>query len=221
MDLLDRIDAMIEERNLLTHPFYTKWAEGTLPIEALREYTRQYYTFESTFPRLLSALHSRSDRPEVRSSILENLWDEEHGDANHRELWLRFGEGVGADREGVVSAEPNEATSALMDAYWKACTEGSVASGVAAVYAYERQVPPVAQAKIDGLKKWFGIEDDRTLGFFQVHATLDVEHSAAERQIISGASAEDESAILDATADALDAWWAFLDAVDPKVEALV
>src|ERR671918_3159157 len=77
MDLIDRIDALIAERHLLKHPFYVKWRDGTLPTESIQEYARQYYAFESTFPRLLSNLHSRSDRADVRQSLLDNLWDEE------------------------------------------------------------------------------------------------------------------------------------------------
>jgi len=41
MDLLNRIDDMIDERHLLKHPFYTKWSEGTLPREALQEYAQR------------------------------------------------------------------------------------------------------------------------------------------------------------------------------------
>src|SRR2546423_15590049 len=57
--LLDDVDALIEGRRLLDHPFYTKWGAGTLPKEAIREYTRQYFAFESSVPRFLSAIHSR------------------------------------------------------------------------------------------------------------------------------------------------------------------
>jgi len=74
MTLADRIDALIDEKPLLGHPFYTKWADGTLPREALQEYACQYYAFESSFPRFLSTLHSRCDRPEIRQQILDNLW---------------------------------------------------------------------------------------------------------------------------------------------------
>src|SRR5207302_441240 len=83
---------------LLTHPFYTKWVAGTLPRECLQEYARQYHAFESSFPTFLSAIHSRTEDRGVRQALLENLWDEEHGEANHRELWLRFAEGVGGGR---------------------------------------------------------------------------------------------------------------------------
>lgn len=216
MNLLDKIDALIAERHLLKHPFYTKWREGTLPRESLQEYARQYYAFESTFPRLLSGLHTRAESPAVRQQILDNLWDEEHGEANHAELWLRFGEGIGVDREEIRSATPNAGTQQLLDVYWSAVTDAPLAAGIAAMYAYEGQVPEVATEKINGLRDRYGVADARTLAFFTVHSTLDIEHSGAERSMIAElASAEDDAdAVLVSTRSALDAWWGFLDAVE-------
>lgn len=216
MDVIEQIDALIAERHLLSHPFYTRWREGTLPVEAIQEYTRQYYAFESGFPRLLSAIHSRTDDAVVRQSILDNLWDEEHGEVNHAELWLRFAEGMGVDRDDVRGAAPNAATSALMDTYRELATEASPAAGIAAMYAYEAQVPEVAAEKITGLRDRYGIDDPRTLAFFTVHSTLDLEHSGAERDAIrrSADSAAETDAAVTATRRALDAWWGFLDAVN-------
>jgi pyrroloquinoline-quinone synthase len=214
--LLERIDALIAERHLLTHPFYTKWREGTLSREALQEYARQYYAFESTFPRLLSALHTRSERPDVRQSLLDNLWDEEHGEVNHAELWLRFAEGIGVERDDVRAASHNDGTKQLLATYWSAVTDAPLAAGVAALYAYEGQVPEVATEKINGLRDRYGVDDARTLSFFTVHSTLDIEHSGAERDMIASlaASEADEEAVLAATRAALDGWWGFLSAVD-------
>ncbi len=216
MDLLERIDALIAERHLLKHPFYTKWRAGELTREALQEYARQYYAFESTFPRLLSALHTRAEQPDVRRSLLDNLWDEEHGEANHAELWLRFGEGIGVDRSDVRTAQPNAGTQALLETYWSAVKDAPIAAGIAALYAYEGQVPEVATEKINGLRNLYGVDDPRTLGFFTVHSTLDVEHSGAERSMIASlaTSEADEEAALHATRSAIDAWWGFLSAVD-------
>ena len=216
MNLLERIDALIADRHLLKHPFYTKWRAGTLTRAELQDYARQYYAFEATFPRLLSALHSRSDRPDVRQALLDNLWDEEHGEVNHAELWLRFGEGIGAERASVRGAERNAGTRALLDAYWASVTDGPIAAGIAALYAYEGQVPEVATEKIRGLVEQYGVDDPRTLAFFTVHSTLDVEHSATERSMISALAptpAEEEAVVM-ATSRALDAWWGFLDAVN-------
>lgn len=218
MDVLDRLDQMIDERHLLKHPFYTKWAEGTLPIEALQEYARQYYVFESAMPRYLSALHTRTEIRDVRQHLLDNLWDEEHGKDNHAELWLRFAEGIGVSREDVRGATPNDATQALVDMYADVTRESPVAAGVAALYAYERQVPQVAGSKIDGLERHYGVTDARTLTFFKVHGVLDIEHSGAEREMLGRLAADaDPEPIEEATANALEAWWNFLSAVDQPV----
>jgi pyrroloquinoline-quinone synthase len=219
MDVLSRIDQLIDSRHLLDHPFYTKWADGTLPKAALQDYARQYYAFESTFPRLLSTLHSRTEQPAIRQQILDNLWDEEHGELNHAEMWLRFAEGIGVGRDDVRSAPRNEATEALLQQYREVTTDAPVAAGVAAVYAYERQVPEVAESKIDGLKKHYDIDDVRTLQFFKVHGVLDIEHSGAERTMLGElVVGQDESVVLAATQRSLDAWWDFLTAVDQPAE---
>src|SRR5919108_4940703 len=220
MNLIDRIDALIAERSLLSHPFYTKWRDGTLPTEAIQDYARQYYAFESTFPRLLSSIHARCARPDVRQALLDNLWDEEHGEINHAELWLRFAEGMGVSREEVRAAAQTSGTRDLLEAYWSACTDAELAAGVAALYAYEHQVPEVAAEKIRGLVDRYGIDDPRTLAFFTVHSSLDVEHAEAERAMIRTLAADSgEEAVLSATRAALDAWWRFLDAVDRPVSA--
>lgn len=220
MNLLDRIDAMINERHLLKHPFYTKWTEGTLPREALQEYARQYFAFESAFPRFISAIHARTESASARQQLLGNLWDEEHGKKNHAELWLRFAEGIGVDRDDVRSAEWNEATEALVNLYAEMAWDAPVPAAVATMYAYERQVPEVAGSKIDGLKKHYGVDDKRTTAFFRVHGELDIEHSGAERtMLVELSEGADEGQIEDATRRTLDAWWNFLSAVDQPAMA--
>ena len=214
--LIEQIDRVIEGRSLLDHPFYTKWAGGTLPTSSLQEYARQYYAFESSFPRFLSALNSRCDRADVRASLLENLWDEEHGEANHAELWLRFAEGLGVSREAVRSAEWNDATTDLVEGYRRVAADAPVAAGVAALYAYEKQVPRVAASKIDGLRRFYGITGGPALQFFEVHAFLDVEHSEHEARIVEDLATGHEAEVIAASSRALDSWWGFLDAVDPQ-----
>jgi len=224
MDLLDRIDRQIDDRHLLNHPFYTKWNAGTLPREALQEYARQYYAFESSFPRFLSALHSRTEDAGVRQRILENLWDEEHGHENHAEMWLKFAEGIGVSREDVRSAHRNAATRSLVDLYREVTTTAPVAEGVAAIYAYERQVPDVAQSKIDGLLAHYDVQEGPALSFFKVHGVLDIEHSGEEREMLGelvSAGNVDQEGVSAAAQRALDAWWDFLSAVDQPVRSAV
>ncbi len=159
-------------------------------------------------------MHSREERPDVRQGILDNLWDEEHGQENHAELWLRFAEGVGVSRDDVQSAPRNEATQRLVDLYAQITSSEPVVAGMTAMYAYERQVPEVAPSKIDGLKTHYGISDGPALEFFQVHGELDIEHSGTERELIAGMVDGHDDVVESAAARVLEAWNDFLSAVD-------
>lgn len=210
------IDARIAEKHLLRHPFYEAWTAGTLPRDALLDYVGQYYAFESNLPRYLTALHSRSESPTVRAALLANAWDEEHGANNHPELWLRFGEALGLERSRATGARIHDATRVLVDTYRHAAEQAPVEAGIAALYAYESQLPAIATAKIDGLRKYYGVESREGLAFFEVHRTLDVQHAAEERRILEHAlGGPNGDAAVDCANRALDAWWNFLSGVYP------
>jgi len=213
--LMESIDARIAERHLLKHPFYRAWTAGTLPREALLDYAGQYYAFESKLPAFLKALAARTDSPATREALLANAWDEEHGANNHPELWLRFGEALGLPRSAIVGARLHATTQALVDTYREATEAAPAVAGVAALYAYESQLPAVAEAKIAGLKEHYGFGGSRDgLAFFEVHRTIDVHHAAEERRILEGAGDSEAAAALWA-GRALDAWWNFLRGVHP------
>ena len=215
MDLIGRIDEIVRERSLLKHPFYQAWNCGTLPLESLKQYAGQYYHFELAYPTFLSGLHHRcSDQP-TRQLLLDNLWDEEHGPDNHVELWLRFCDSLGLGREKVKTGEAVRATSDLVGTYRELTSTAPLAAGAAALYAYESQVPHVAKVKLEGLRKFYGIEDSRAVSFFTVHQTLDEQHSAAEKQMVTAfadTNAEQE-AVVEAVDHATDSLWRFLDGV--------
>jgi pyrroloquinoline-quinone synthase len=75
-------------------------------------------------------------------------------------------------------------------------------------------VPAVAREKIRGLSEFYGMDGEQ-VAFFSVHETLDLEHAEAERESI-GALATSESsrsAAVEATDEATEALWRFLDGV--------
>ena len=215
VDLTARIDAIIENKSFLNHPFYQAWNMGDLPIGSLREYAAQYYHFESAYPTFLSGLHHRCSDPRTRQLLLENLWDEEHGDENHVELWLRFCDALGLDRAQVRGGPPSAATEELLELYRGLTSEAPLAAGATALYAFESQVPKVTQVKIEGLKKFYGMDGDREVSFFKVHSTLDIEHSEAEREMVQrlADTDDDRKAAIEAADVATCALWAFLDGV--------
>jgi pyrroloquinoline quinone (PQQ) biosynthesis protein C len=49
-------------------------------------------------------------------------------------------------------------TQSLVDRFRAACRDSGTAAGVAALYAYESQIPAVSESKIEGLRNFYGYE---------------------------------------------------------------
>lgn len=204
-----RLHAVLAEKSLLNHPFYRAWTAGTLEVERLQEYARQYFHFEVAFPRFLSAIHARTESATVRQLLLENLWDEEHGERNHPALWLEFAEALGVPAEEVRASRPNPETTALVNHFTDACSNRPVPEALATLFAYEGQVPAVAAQKIGGLRDNYGFAPGQ-YEFFTVHEAADVAHSGAEIAAIHELNSNDDATVRAAGA-AADRLLAFLD----------
>ena len=200
----------LSSHHLLKHPYYQAWNDGSLPAESLRSYATQYFHHVQAFPRYLSATHSLCDSPEGRKVLLENLTEEEGGDVNHPELWARFAEGLGVSRTDLAQAKAAPATQALVDTFM-GHARASYARGLGALYAYEHQIPAVAEFKTEALKKFFGVKDPRALQFFDVHRQADVYHTQALDRLLEALSPEEFAEAESAAKDAAQALWSFLD----------
>jgi pyrroloquinoline-quinone synthase len=211
-ELLEKIDAAIAEKNLLNHPFYQDWQMGRLSREALQLYAMQYYRHVEAFPKHLRVLAARTDGP-VRNVVLENLAEEENPAAPHPKLWRDFAAALGINEEDITACPSLPGTQALVETFREVVGDRPVAEAVAALYAYESQVPEIATSKIDGLKKFYGIDSPKALAYFTVHEQADNVHRAAWRGWLEEHAHGDETEILATVNDALNALWGGLDAV--------
>ena len=147
------IDAAVEARSMLAHPFYQAWEKGELSREALREYAKQYFHHVEAFPRAVSAVHANCPDAQGRRLLAENLAEEEgvgEGKDDHAALWIGFAAGMGADEEEVRGADVSAETRNLIETF-RRLSRKSYASGLAALYAYASQLPAIAKTKIKGL----------------------------------------------------------------------
>jgi pyrroloquinoline-quinone synthase len=209
---LDKIDNDIAAKHLLTHPFYLAWARGELSMEALTDYAKQYYHHVAAFPTYLSAVHARCDDQAARKQILSNLIDEEAGSPNHPDLWKQFAKGLGVDDADLAQTEKQPETRNLIDTFRSVCGEASTTEGLAALYAYESQIPAICESKIDGLRKHYGFNDPKDYEYFSVHIEADREHAAAERELLKIDNSNLES-VRTSVNRVLDALWEMLSGV--------
>jgi pyrroloquinoline-quinone synthase len=208
---LDQIDNDIAEKHLLKHPFYLAWVRGELSKEALTDYAKQYYHHVAAFPTYLSAVHAKCDDQPTRKQILSNLIDEEAGSPNHPELWKQFANALGVDD---VDVEKEPETKNLIETFRSVCGSRSTTEGLAALYAYESQIPAICESKIDGLKKHYIFADPKGYEYFSVHLEADKEHSAAERKLLADKIDDQNVDKVRASVNrVLDALWEMLSGV--------
>ncbi len=210
--LLEKIDAAIAEKSLLKHPFYQDWQMGKLSRQDLQLYAAQYYRHVEAFPKHLRVLAARSEGS-LRDIILENLAEEENPAQPHPKLWRDFAATLGVNEEDITSCPALPGTQAVVETFREIVGDRPVAEAVAALYAYEAQVPEIATTKIEGLRNFYGICSTKGLAYFTVHDEADKAHRAAWRGWLEENAHGDEEEILATTNEALDALWGALDAV--------
>ena len=208
--------------DLLCHPFYKAWAAGDLTRDDLREYARQYYHQVEAFPCYLAELALRLDEGELRRAVLANMCDEKgaaggHGKDSvpHSELWLDFAEGMGARRDMLFHLPVAEVRD-LVRYFHEVASESAPEEALAAFYVYESQVPRVAKEKERGLRELYGA-DDKTCGYFSLHATADIYHSNVWRKQLEkrlAANPDAAQAALDAAEKTAKMLWRALDGIE-------
>jgi len=206
----------LDQYHLLKHPFYQVfWNEGKLTREIIKDYAEQYYQHVKAFPRYISATHSICDDIEKRKILLENLQDEEHKDGDHPKLWKNFAKAMGSDVKKIDDAKPYSFTKEMIDNFF-AQARSSYAEGLASLYTYERQIPEIAETKIQGLKKFYGVSSKEGLEFFEVHKSADVVHRAECEKLLDGLSKKEQEKAEKASLLTAKFLWNFLSGMTSK-----
>jgi pyrroloquinoline-quinone synthase len=217
------LDARVAKYDLLCHPFYKAWSAGELTREDLREYALDYYQHVQAFPTYLATFALRLNDGGLRRAVLANMIDEQGGEDKHdgerahSEMWLDFAEGMGGSRLSF-GHQPVPEMNRLVKHFIDVATNGTAEEALAAFYAYESQVPRVAKEKDRGLRELYGA-DERTTGYFTLHATADIHHSNVwKEQLAKRVEGNPETtgqalASAEATAKAL---WTALDGIQER-----
>jgi pyrroloquinoline-quinone synthase len=207
------LDARVTRYDLLTHPFYQAWSAGKLSLDHLRAYANEYFHHVAAFPTFLSALHSRLEDGALRRAVLRNLAEEEVEGRAHSDMWLDFAEGIGLSPEQVRHSQPSAAVRRLIGRFSRSAREDSPAEVLAALYAYESQVPRISGEKARGLLRHYAA-DARTCGYFALHTYADILHSQIWRDELARLVAQDRKLAepaLDAGERAASWLWQALD----------
>jgi pyrroloquinoline-quinone synthase len=207
-NVVQRIDSEIEKRSLLKHSFYKMWSEGKLTIDHLQGYSKEYFQLVKIVPKFVESIAEVTGNPNI---ITNNAREE----AEHVELWVRFATALGVSRSDLISyggsEKTNEAVAKLL-----ALASLTFEEAVAAMYAYEMELPKISRSKIDGLKNLYGMDSQDATKYFEIHEEADVRHAQVWRDILQRTPAERHEAALDAAIKSLQAQNMLLDSVNEK-----
>ena len=211
----NKLNKKLDQYHLLNHPFYKSWNEGKLTREIIKDYAEQYYQHVKAFPRYISATHSLCEDIEKRKILLENLNDEENKDGDHPKLWKNFALAMGADAKKIEEVKADQFTKDMIDNFFKN-GRSTYAEGLASLYTYERQIPEIAETKIQGLKKYYGVLSKEGLEFFEVHKKADVHHRVECEKLLDALSEEEQSKAEKAALSTAKYLWNFLSGIAAK-----
>ena len=206
----------LDQYHLLKHPFYQVfWNEGKLTREIIKDYAEQYYQHVKAFPRYISATHSICEDIEKRKILLENLQDEENPNADHPKLWKNFALAMGADPDKIENVKREWFTNDMIENFFYQARK-SYAEGLASLYTYERQIPEIAETKIRGLKKFYGVTSKEGLEFFEAHKAADVIHRKECEKLLDALTEEEKDKAEKASVLTARYLWNFLSGMSTK-----
>jgi len=209
MNIVERIDSEIEKRSLLKHPFYQMWSEGKLTIDHLKGYSKEYFQLVKAVPGFVENIASTA--PADDRNIAGNAKEE----AEHVSPWVRFANSLGVDSKELQSYSGDEKSNAAVEALQK-LSLSSFETAVAAMYAYEAELPKISRTKIDGLKKFYGLAGKDATEYFEIHEEADVRHAQVWRDILQRIPPERQDAAINAAVESLTAQNLLLDWVQEK-----
>ncbi len=183
MNIIKKIDEMIEERSLLKHPFYQMWSDGKLTQDTLAGYSKEYFQLVKAVPSFMTPIIKKAP-----DSVISELIANQQEESDHVQLWIDFAVELGVSEDELTSYTGLTKTckavsdlNELMNTY-----EG----GSCAMYAFEKEIPKISQTKLDGLAEFYGITSDEATEYFKLHTEADIRHTASWRNILEKSSTD-------------------------------
>jgi pyrroloquinoline-quinone synthase len=210
-NIVQTIDSEIEKRSLLKHAFYQMWSEGKLTVDHLQGYSKEYFQLVKAVPGFVESIALAAADPALKVDIANNAREE----AEHIEPWVRFATALGVSRDDLAGHEGAEKINEAI-ALLQKLMGSSFEEAVAAMYAYEGELPKISRSKIDGLKKFYGMDSEDATKYFEIHEEADVRHAQVWREILQKIPEERRQTAFNAAVESLKAQNMLLDSVQEK-----
>jgi pyrroloquinoline-quinone synthase len=212
-----RLNAIGEERYHIHHPFHRLLHGGALTKGQVQAWALNRYYYQASIPRKDATLVARLPTPELRREWRRRLVDHD-GDGTAPggiERWLALTDGLGLDRDYVVSLEGLlPGTRYAVDAYVAFVRDRSLLEAVASSLT-EMFSPNIISQRVAGMMKNYDFVSAETLAYFTprlTQAPVDVAFALDYVKRVPR-TREEQDQVLGALRFKCDLLWAQLDAL--------
>ena len=188
MNLIQKIDQIIEERSLLKHPFYEMWSDGKLTQESLAGYSKEYFQLVKAVPEFMTPIIEKAP-----NSVITELTENQQEESDHIKPWISFAGELGISNDELISYSGLDKTKKAVSDLSELMT--TFDGGACAMYAFEKEIPKISQTKLDGLSEFYQITSDRAIEYFKLHTEADIRHAASWRNILEKSNADTSNLI--------------------------
>ena len=188
MNLIQRIDEIIEERSLLKHPFYEMWSDGKLTQESLAGYSKEYFQLVKAVPEFMTPIIEKAP-----NSVITELTENQQEESDHIQPWISFAGELGISEDEIISYSGLDKTNKAVSDLGKLMD--TFDGGACAMYAFEKEIPKISQTKLDGLSEFYQITNDNATEYFKLHTEADIRHTASWRNILEKSNADTSNLI--------------------------
>ena len=183
MNLIQRIDEIIEERSLLKHPFYEMWSDGKLTQESLAGYSKEYFQLVKAVPEFMTPIIQQAP-----NSVITELTANQQEESDHIKPWISFAGELGISEDELITYSGLDKTNKAVSDLGKLMD--TFDGGACAMYAFEKEIPKISQTKLDGLSEFYQITSDKATEYFKLHTEADIRHTASWRNILEKSNAD-------------------------------
>ena len=188
MNLIQKIDQIIEERSLLKHPFYEMWSDGKLTQESLAGYSKEYFQLVKAVPEFMTPIIEKAP-----NSVITELTENQQEESDHIKPWISFAGELGVSNDELLSYSGLDKTKKAVSDLSELMT--TFDGGACAMYAFEKEIPKISQTKLDGLSEFYQITNDNATEYFKLHTEADIRHTASWRNILEKSNADTSNLI--------------------------
>ncbi len=151
------------------HPFHKKLHGGDCSLDQVRAWALNRYCYQAIIPQKDAALMARCEDRDLRREWLHRITDHDglEGEEGGIERWLVLTDGLGFDRDYVISREGAlPATKFAVEAYRHFVAEKSLLEAVASSLT-ELFAPKIHEERIVGMLEHYDFINDRVVAYFR------------------------------------------------------